>query len=189
MSIVVVVKDGERVCMASDSEMRHGNQRVPGPGKLVRLANGVLVGHVGSHVYQSAVKSAPDWPVPTSLEGWALEYFCPWVWDWFKARGLLEVHDGAARMPGACLLAWRGEFAMVDGSMAAVRLAGNWWAIGSGEESARGALFATDDFELTKAGPAERRAWMAVAAACHLDDGCGPPICVEWTDSGARGPS
>ena len=92
----------------------------------------------------------------------------------------MRIVNGNPELPGHLLIAKRSEFLLVDASGSIIRIEGSWWAIGSGAPEARGSLW-TAQYREHVGSEADLMASDAVKAACALDDGCGPPVRIEWT--------
>jgi len=189
---VVVVRDGDRVCMASDSQTGNNGSKVTMQGpKIVRLPGDVLVGFTGSAEVRSALTQgavALLEPIGTrDLDGWVADHLTRHLWNYFRDRGrMVKSQQGADEISCYLLVARGNEWLLVDGAATPHRLAIPWWAIGAGCCEARGAMYALrGDLQWgpLQWGPvsAENIAREAVAAACALDDSCGPPVHVEWT--------
>lgn len=189
MTVIVAVSDGRRVCMAADSQGSTGGMKdTLATPKIVRIGKRLFAYSTGMEIGQALLYHAPgefdgDYDMP--LDRWCATKLVPWLREWFKSTGLMETRDGAAWMPFTMLVAQGGEFVGVESNASVVRYAGQFATEGSGKALARGALFALlNCYELEKPrGTPEVAARMAVAASCVFDDGCGPPIVVEWTEA------
>lgn len=180
MSVIVVVKDGTRCCMACDSQASlNGNAAMLAAPKIVRSGE-LLIGADGTlslisfarHVYPV------DRPlVGESLARWVLNVYGPALRRWLDESKHLETRDGRTDFPGTALIARAGEFVHLDSAGNAAQLDSNFWAIGSASPEALGAMWQA---ERDSRSP-EYTAYSGVQAAIALDPHCGGKITLEWT--------
>lgn len=197
MTVIVAVRDGTRVCMACDSQAtNNGAKATLAHGKIVRY--GATLFGCGDLTLMNAVRhamptevglSAMAMDVTQPLATWAACEFVPWLIEHLTKRGLMDKDsDGAAEFPGSIMLARGSEFVLVDKNTGIVEFAESYAASGSGMYDARGAMWALshadelgDEFFAAHEAEAETLARAGVSAAIANDNGCGPPVCVEWT--------
>jgi ATP-dependent protease HslVU (ClpYQ) peptidase subunit len=182
VSVIVVVSNGTRCVMASDSQATNNGAKamLRGGGKIVRRGP-YLMGSCGSMALTDVLHSlAADGAEPRegeSLAQFARRFYAPMIAAEVKARGIMRRINDADEWPGQVIVARGGEFVVLDSQGGVVELARWWHAIGSGAPEARGVLFTMQHSKLI-----EESALMAVQAACALDDGCGGAAHFEWTD-------
>jgi ATP-dependent protease HslVU (ClpYQ) peptidase subunit len=197
MSVIVVVSDGIRCCMACDSQTTNNGAKAQLADPKIASAQGILFAGEGvlafdHYIKRESAKGEPKWVGLTDLNVIAAaiaDDFRAWLRD---RDMLVKTDEHNAELPGQILVAKGAEFRVIDGGGYVVKLARPWHAIGSGGGEARGALHAlTVDSAGTEAivkqaGGApltvEYIARAAIEAACALDDGCSPPVHVMWTE-------
>jgi ATP-dependent protease HslVU (ClpYQ) peptidase subunit len=175
MSIIVAISDGKRVCMASDSQVGSGGNKMPTKTPKIYRRGDYLFGVVGSmitgHFLADHVIEADN--ILSAAENYGSE-----LRQWASERNYLQSEDGLQVVACSTLIAHKSRIVLVDGTGSAVEPEFDWWAIGSGELAARGAIWALTcipDMD------SEEKARMAVEAACKLEEGCGGMARVEWT--------
>lgn len=183
--------------MAADSQTGYGGVRLTGALPKIRVLPGptakprkMLLGFSGAHLMYNAI-DGPRSLAPTdaydALQRWAVVEFVPWLRAFLKERDAFEMKDGAPWIPGEAIIACGTEFVTIDRGGGVYVHAANYASIGSGANEARGAMWALreqispPDVSLWAPAP-EHVARAGVEAAIALDDGCGPPVVVEWTD-------
>jgi ATP-dependent protease HslVU (ClpYQ) peptidase subunit len=182
MSVIAVVSDGTRVCMACDSQATSGGAKAAlAEPKILRLGEFLFAADgccSTAHFLRQAFEIGEDAAgVPLAAVAHAfIEAFRPWC----KERDLLTDRGGGKELSSFILIARKAEWLLIDAAGSAIALASPWWAIGSGGAEARGAMHATaGDVQLSLG--AEEIALAGVRAAIDLDDGCSGPVRVEWT--------
>lgn len=181
MSVIVAIARDSRVCMAADSQATNNGSKLQlarTTAKIVRLGDflfSISSLPVGEFLRRRCSVSP--------LAGLGLDQAAALLADSlrqdFKERALLEVREGQSYLPGEIIVARGSEFVILDSLGSVMRADHPWWALGSGGPEARAVLYALcrDDTRDT-----EWIARLAVDAACALDNGCSPPIVVEWTN-------
>lgn len=196
MTCIVAVRDGTRVCMAADSQSGQGGIRLTGALPKIRVLPGpvenprrMLLGFSGPHLLYNALEIPKALHSPDSyntLQAWAVVAFVPWLRAFLKERDALEAKDGMQWIPGETIIACGPDFVTIDRGGGVYVHAADYAAIGSGASEARGAMWSSSPATRPDYSPrslaVESIARNGVLAAIELDESCGPPVVVEWTD-------
>jgi ATP-dependent HslUV protease subunit HslV len=185
MSVVVVVKKSGRAVIASDSQTSFGTTVLRPPfdaaPRKIHKVNDAFVGLVGSsahqNVFASLVEKHPgDFSFQSSrhLFETALkmhhnlkEHF------YLLTRENKDQQEYESSQIDCLVAAPAGIFGLY--SYREVHEFGRFWAIGSGNRFALGAMFAAYE----QMDSPEEIARIGVAAAIELEDGCSSPIAME----------
>ena len=185
MSVIVVVKDGRRVCMACDSQASVNSSRAFLEAPKIVRSGPLVIGADGTIAIVSFVRhvwvQAPEWPQHVPLARWVQNEFSPALRHWLKENDHLETRDGRTDFPGSALIALKGEFVHLDSGGNVAELQVPFWAIGSGAPEALGAMWAHRNTSTTHRPGIANTAQIGVEAAIALDPHCGGKIVVEWT--------
>lgn len=192
MTVIVAVTDGERVCMACDSQSSNNNCRATlARPKIVRIGP-LLVGAEGTMAVGDFLRYRyviGAWGKEVELAAWCGTTLADDLRNHLRERDLMEKRGDRTEMPGQLLIAKGGEFLILDTGGSVVQVASPFWAIGSGGPEARGAMWAAwpasevMHLATNQLHPREETVARAgVEAAIALDYGCGPPVHVEWTE-------
>mgnify|MGYP001601057141 CR=1 FL=1 len=190
MTVIVAVSGGTRVCMAADSQATaNGCKAVLNAtnGKIVR--RGPLLFGCGHLTVMDAVRYVMPEPEPAAaLHEWTVTVFVPWLRGYLHARERMEkTSAGEADFPCHVLVAHKGAFVQADAGTGVVSFERPYTACGSGWMEAIGAMWEAHRVAAVCRDPrddlvAEYIARAGVEGAIALDAGCGPPVCVEWTE-------
>ena len=180
MTVIVAVSDGERVCMACDSQAtNNGSKLTLATSKIVRRGP-VLFGPCDGPTIGAIRYQMPEPPQSLDLEQWVRTEWLPWLRELQRGERILETDNGAEKLRCQTLIACGAVMLAVDYSGHAVRTSEPFIATGSAWCEARGAMWAAGARE--RVIDPEGVARVGVEAAIALDSGCGPPVRVEWTD-------
>ncbi len=185
MSVVVVVKKSGRAVIASDSQTSFGTTVLRPPfdaaPRKIHKVNDAFVGVVGASAHQNVFASLVEkYPGDFSFQN-ARHLFetALKLHEHLKERFYLLTREGKDQQEYEssqmdCLVAApAGIFGLY--SYREVHEFGRFWAIGSGNRFALGAMFAAYEH----ADSPEEIARIGVEAAIALEDGCSPPIAME----------
>ena len=183
MSVIAVASNGTRCCLAADSQVSQNTTKLTMSNtKVVRLGK-LLLGVDGSLAMGDALRYHADGldlgALAGDLPGWLSRNLVPWMRTYLKAADLMDKRDDGHEFPGSMLVARGREFLHIDCAGSVMCCASEWWAIGAGGATARGAMH----YAAEVAGHnAEHVVTAGVEAACRLDTTCSLPMCVEWTE-------
>ena len=175
MSLVVAIKDKDRIVLGADKQASTGNSKDHTNTKIWELTElpGALMGGVGSArasqiiQYSQVVDKNFNGPINTEFVICAL---VPTIAATLKANGVSTTNEEAecTMIPNVFIFAYKDKAWVIWHDLSVVEIA-DYFAIGSGSEVARGALFATKD-----KNPFERIVTCIDAAAestLFVDDG------------------
>jgi ATP-dependent protease HslVU (ClpYQ) peptidase subunit len=183
MTVLVVVRKGNKACIAADTQTNQGNIVLPGEYQLntsrskILKVKGTYVGVSGSaahkRVFESIIKKYAN---KLNFEG------AENIFETFRSIHTIlkdeyyvlseEGEDQPYESNQMCGVVCNHTGIYDFDSYREVSEFSQYWASGSGMQIALGALYAS--YELLE--DVEQIAKIAVEAACKLDDSCGLPI-------------
>jgi ATP-dependent protease HslVU (ClpYQ) peptidase subunit len=182
MTVLVVVRKGNKACIAGDTQSNQGNLIVSGENrtspKKIHYCNGSYIGICGSMAHHRVFRSLMrQYPQHLNFEG------ADNIFESFRRIQTILKEDYFLR-PNEDdqdqeyeSNHWQGVICNATGiyhfqSYREVSELSCYWSAGSGTELALGALYA--GYELLE--DVEQIARLAVTAACHLTKSCGLPL-------------
>lgn len=175
--IVGLVEDGA-VWIGSDSQCSMGYvTQVLARPKIVRTAT-YLLGYSGSVRLSNLLQHAltvPPRPEDMEVEAYLSTLFVDALRTLLKETGVASKDKEREESPGLFLVAIAGRLFRISMDYSVIETAQGFDAIGSGNEVALGALYATKDLSV----PPERRLMEALEAASHYIFGVGGPLVIE----------
>lgn len=185
MTCIVGLIDGKRVILAGDSNATNGagtvtQRRDPKVFRLPKPEGGASEMIVGfTHSYRMGQLLRFGFGLPPCIAGIdAFEYMARQFTDATRARfraGGYSTIENNEETGGTFLVGYAGRLFEVESDFQVGEPDRPYAAIGSGEELARGALYASE----TLVKDAEERARIAIAAAATFNAFVGGPVVVE----------
>lgn len=177
MSLVIAIKDKDRIVLGADKQVSAGDSKDHTITKIweVEELPGAIMGGVGSARASQIIQYANIIDKNLISKDISTEYIicalAPTIAAGLKANGInIEAKDGdfCDMMPNSFIFAYKDKAWMIWNDLSVTEI-GDYLAIGSGSDVARGALFATK-----KHNPFERIVTAIDAAAestLFVDDG------------------
>jgi ATP-dependent protease HslVU (ClpYQ) peptidase subunit len=183
VTCIAGISQGGKVWLGGDSlGVRNGTKVIFATGKIWQSGE-FLMGTCGvSRLCNLAryVFNPPALPADADLDAYmANEFSAAWR-GLVKENGMVKTEDGAEYQEGMLLVGVRGALYEMDGFFGASRPMENYTAIGSGDNIALGALYATKGLR------PEKRIKLALEAAAKWDDGVAGPFNVLSTRGRAK---
>ncbi len=181
MSVICVVTKNEQVCIAADTLTRFGSTKesakyIKEGGKLIRHGNAVIgvVGHASIDLILQLFLEENEFQFDSrrSIFQMMLAFHTHLKDNCFlnTSSDDLPFETSHAHL---LIATPTGIFGAYD--LRSVQEYNRFYAFGSGDDVALGAMYAIYDGDAS----AEKIAEMGVLAACEFDDGCGLPIEIE----------
>jgi len=178
MSLVIAIKDKDRIVLGGDKQTSAGNNKDHLATKIWEVPGlpGAIMGGVGSFRASQIIQYV-DLIDKNSLSNnlsieWVVKYLAPTIYATLEANGVncTQGEEGfeTRMMPNSFLFAYEDKAWMIWNDLSVTELL-DYMAIGSGADIARGVLFATPD-----KNPFERIITAIDAAAestVYVDDG------------------
>lgn len=157
MSLVIAIKDKERVVLGADKQVSYGNNKDHSCTKIWEVAGlpGAIMGGVGSARASQIIQYADIIDKNTINDDMGIEfiirYLAPTLVAVLNANGVpcevptdpeTGMKGGCVMMPNAFLFAYRDRAWMIWHDLSVTEIE-EYLAIGSGSDVAKGALFAT----------------------------------------------
>lgn len=152
MSLVIAIKDKERIVLGADKQMSVGYNKDHTCTKIweVEELPGTIMGGVGSaranQIIQYAQIIDKNDVKPESFDtGYVITHIVPTIVATLKANGIdcsIKENDDTLMIPNVFILAYRDKAWMIWNDLSVTELV-EYLAIGSGSDVATGALFAT----------------------------------------------
>ncbi len=153
MSLIVAIKDKDRVLLGADKQVSAGGKKDHTSTKIweVKELPGALLGGVGSARASQIIQYSQIVDKNAAMRGIDTEFvvcsLVPTIATTLKAGGIVvEPHkDGEfTMMPNAFVFAYKSQAWVIWNDLSVIEIS-DYFAIGSGSDVANGALFATRD--------------------------------------------
>ena len=158
MSVVVAIKEGNKVYLGADSQVTKGGTRTtlknPNNYKLwkVRGADNCIMGHVGNvrdaNIIRLLDDLVTDYDVYRDRIGYELvvRRIVPDIVDALKSAGYMKDDKHIDYMDSSYLFAYKDRLFMINTDLCVLEI-DDYFAIGSGAEQAVGSLLSTEGEE------------------------------------------
>ena len=141
MSVVMAVKQGDRIWFGADTQATRGgdryNQLSPNDFKVIKFENGVLLSATGETVTSQIIFSHPEWFAVDEKKGLTKEFIVtkiiPKIYETLEAEGLLEKDDRGTPPVTKCtmMLAYKDKLFEICRDLQVIRYE-DYQASGSG---------------------------------------------------------
>lgn len=186
MSIVIAVKENNRVIFGADTQTSIGNRKkcstLESNLKVTKMPNGILIGHAGLVENANTLTVHPEWFENLSDEGLTKRFLVmeviPKLILELKEKNLLDKDSAPdVEMQGSYIVAQKDKLFYIHRTFA-VSEAPNYVSIGCGSFAADAVFFDSTDKRSTK-----ERILSALNSAAMFDTGVDRPFVLIDTDT------